>query len=46
MTLDITKIVLTAYDSTRNYELKIEKGIQKEIEKITNREEISPNCPK
>jgi hypothetical protein len=25
-----TKIVLIAYDSSRNYELKIEKGIQEE----------------
>jgi hypothetical protein len=28
MIRDITKIILTAYDSSRNYELKIEKEIQ------------------
>jgi hypothetical protein len=27
---DKTKIVLTSYDSSKNYELKIEKRIQKE----------------
>jgi hypothetical protein len=39
-----TKIVLIAYDSSRNYELNIEKGIGRE--KIINREEITPNCSK
>jgi hypothetical protein len=40
-----TKIVLTAYDRSINYELKIEKE-NSGREKITNREEITPNCPK
>jgi hypothetical protein len=30
LTPDRTKIVRTAYDSSINYELKIEKGIQEE----------------
>jgi hypothetical protein len=40
---DKTKIVLTTYDSSRNYELKIENGIEKE--KIANKEEKTSNCP-
>jgi hypothetical protein len=43
LTWDGTKIVLTAYDGSKNYELKIEMGIQKE--KITNWEEKT-HCPK
>jgi hypothetical protein len=38
LTSDRTKIVLTTFDSSRNYELKIEKGIQEERKPL-----ITPN---